>query len=90
MIPVILLHGLAGSRTSQSGSCRDMASHGYIVFSIDHHDGSAHYSQKEDGSQLFWDLDQPLKCEQFRMSQLKIREQEVKSLIDDMQRPEFL
>ena len=43
LIPVILLHGLAGSRTSQSGSCRDMASHGYIVFSIDHNDGSAHY-----------------------------------------------
>lgn len=44
MIPIIFLHGLAGSRTSQSGSCRDLASHGYIVFSLDHHDGTAYYS----------------------------------------------
>ena len=46
LIPIIFLHGLAGSRTSQSGSCRDLASHGHIVFSIDHFDGSAYYSQK--------------------------------------------
>lgn len=60
LIPVILCHGLSGSRTSQSGSCRDMASHGYLVFSLDHHDGSAYYSQKEDGQEIFWSLDQDL------------------------------
>ena len=52
-----MLHGLAGSRTSQSGSCRDLASHGYIVFSIDHNDESAYYSRKEDGTEKFWPLD---------------------------------
>lgn len=58
LIPIILLHGLCGSRTSQSGSCRDLASHGYIVFSIDHHDGSAHFSQKQNGKELYWPLNQ--------------------------------
>lgn len=66
LIPVILLHGLSGSRTSQSGSCRDMASHGYLVFSIDHHDGSAHYSRKEDGSELFWNENQTLLDKELR------------------------
>jgi len=58
LIPVILCHGMTGSRTSQSGSCRDMASHGYIVFSLDHHDGSAHFSRTRDGHEQFWDPDQ--------------------------------
>jgi len=34
-----------------------MASHGYIVFSIDHHDGTAYYSKKEDGREIYWPLD---------------------------------
>ena len=82
LIPVILCHGLSGSRTSQSGSCRDMASHGYIVFSLDHHDGSAYYSQKEDGQELFWSLDQDLQDIELRKKQLLIRENEVQNLID--------
>jgi hypothetical protein len=49
LVPIIFLHGLAGSRTSQSGSCRDLASHGYIVFSLDHFDGSAYYAEKKGG-----------------------------------------
>ena len=57
LVPVIFLHGLAGSRTSQSGSCRDLASHGYIVFSLDHFDGSAYYAEKKDGSGKLWPLD---------------------------------
>ena len=90
LIPVILCHGLSGSRTSQSGSCRDLASHGYIVFSLDHHDGSAYYSQKEDGQELFWSLDQDLLDIDLRKKQLNIREREVKNLIDDLQNPDFL
>ena len=85
-----MLHGLAGSRTSQSGSCRDLASHGYIVFSIDHNDGSAYYSRKNEGSEQYWPLEQDLLDIDYRRKQLDIRQAEVKELIDDMQSATFL
>ena len=90
LIPVIMLHGLAGSRTSQSGSCRDLASHGYIVFSIDHNDGSAYYSRKNEGSEQYWPLEQDLLDIDYRRKQLDIRQAEVKEMIDDMQSATFL
>ena len=74
---MILCHGLCGSKTSQSGSCRDLASHGYIVFSLDHFDGSAHYSIKENGEELYWSTEQNLTEVQVRKNQLKIRRKEV-------------
>ena len=67
LIPIIMLHGLAGSRTSQSGSCRDLASHGYIVFSIDHNDESAYYSRKKDGTDRYWPLEQDLLDTEYRV-----------------------
>ena len=54
MIPLIFSHGLAGNRTTHSGQCRDLASHGYCVFTICHHDGSANYSVKSDDSEVYW------------------------------------
>ena len=73
LIPVIFLHGMTGTRTSYSGFCRDMASHGYIVFSIDHHDGSSSYSIKADGTEIFWSSDQRLEDFNLRVKQLKVR-----------------
>ena len=32
-----------------SGTCRDLASHGYLVFSIDHEDGTSSYTVSKDG-----------------------------------------
>ena len=90
MIPILFLHGLSGSRTSQSGSCRDLASHGYCVFSIDHHDGSAHYSRKENGDEVYWDLKQGLTDFALRVKQLKIREDEVQDCLNEMFQPNFL
>ena len=90
LIPIILLHGLAGSRTSQSGSCRDMASHGYIVFSVDHLDGSAFYSRKKDGSEIFWPLSQKVDDFNGYQNQVKIRQKEVGELIDQIFEANFL
>ena len=45
LIPVINCHGLTCHRTASSGFCRDLASNGYIVFSLDHHDGTCSYSR---------------------------------------------
>jgi len=43
LIPVIYSHGLCSNRTMHSGTCRDLASHGYIVFAPDHQDGTSSY-----------------------------------------------
>lgn len=41
---VIFSHGLGGMRSSYSHLCGAIASHGYVVFAIEHKDGSACYS----------------------------------------------
>lgn len=38
--PIIYSHGWSANRTQQSGTCRDFASQGFIVFSIDFRDGT--------------------------------------------------
>ena len=40
LIPIILSHGLTGNRTIYQLNGQELASHGYIVFMIDHLDGS--------------------------------------------------
>ncbi len=50
MIPLIYLHGVCSNRTMHTGTCKDMASHGYIVFSIDHKDGSSTFVNDSDGA----------------------------------------
>ena len=50
LIPLIYLHGVCSNRTMHSGACRDLASHGYIVFSIDHKDGSSTFVNDRDGT----------------------------------------
>jgi predicted dienelactone hydrolase len=43
LIPIIFCHGLGSNRTMHSVTCRDYASHGYIVFSLDYNDGTSSY-----------------------------------------------
>ena len=38
------------------GHNREFASHGYITFALDHHDGSCMYTEKEDGTPLYFDF----------------------------------
>lgn len=54
LIPIIFSHGLSSNRTMHSGSQRDLASHGYIVFSIDHKDQSSSYYEDKDGQGYFY------------------------------------
>ena len=90
MIPLIFCHGLASSRTTHSGSCRDLASHGYIVFTVDHHDGTAYYSKTISGTEEYWPLDQELLDIDYRAKQLAKREIEVDELIKDILKEDFL
>lgn len=49
LIPIVFSHGVTSNRTMSSGTCRDLASHGYIVFAIDHHDGTCSYYENDKG-----------------------------------------
>lgn len=82
-------HGLSGSRTTQSGTCRDFASHGYIVFALSHHCGTANYSCKRNGEEKYWTSMQDHRSIELRRSQIKYRREEIKQLIDDISDPKF-
>lgn len=47
LIPIIYCHGLTCNRTALSGTCRDFASHGYLVFSFDHFDNTCYYAKNK-------------------------------------------
>ena len=54
IVPVIFSHGLSSNRTLHSGTCRDLASFGYIVFALDHQDLTCSYFQSEDGKGVYY------------------------------------
>jgi dienelactone hydrolase len=54
LMQTIFSHGLTCNRTAYSGICRDFASHGYIVFALDHFDGTTYYSRLFDGDYKYW------------------------------------
>lgn len=74
----MFLHGLCGTRTTYSQSCRDFATHGYIVFTLTHFDGTANYSRKRNGDEKYWSSDVPHMDIEYRRGQLKIRKEEVR------------
>jgi predicted dienelactone hydrolase len=68
-----------------SGTCRDLASHGYLVFSIDHEDGTSSYTVSKDGKkEIFYENRHRLYDTEVRKGQIQIRVSEVKALIDEM------
>ena len=51
--PVLVFsHGLAGMRTTYSGLCSDLASHGFVVLALEHRDGSACNTHLSEGSSV--------------------------------------
>ena len=89
-IPLIFCHGLAGSRTTYSGSCRDLASHGYIVLTLSHFDGTANYSKKKNGEEKYWTSHHPHQDIEFRRDCINVRKAEVQTLMNDMFSAKFL
>ena len=49
---VVFSHGLYGCAASYSGLCAEMASHGSVVIALEHKDGSAVYTETDDGHSL--------------------------------------
>ena len=45
-IPIVFSHDVMRSRHSYSVLCAELAAHGYVVFALDHHDGSCTHTVK--------------------------------------------
>lgn len=50
LIPIIISHGLTASRSLYSSLCSELASFGYIVFALDHHDGTCCYTEDQNAN----------------------------------------
>lgn len=81
---MIYCHGLTCNRVNQSVSCRDFASHGFIVFSLDHFDGTCNYARKKNGDEKYWSSKHDVLDRQLRKDQLAIRVEECINLIDEI------
>lgn len=77
-------HGLSGNRNWNSGTCRDLASHGYIVFAIDHRDQTSNYVESKDGVGMYYNNMQQSHDLEHRSQQLEIRTNEISRLIDEV------
>ena len=53
---MIFVHGFLGSSQDYFALCREIASHGHIVFNIDMIDGTCRYTEKKDGSPILFDF----------------------------------
>ena len=96
LIPIILSHGLTASRTRYTAICQELASHGYIVFALDHHDGSCPYTEDRTGEKYWcFDTDAPSlkgdlqKSYEDMHGKVITRETEIRCLIDDISHPAF-
>jgi hypothetical protein len=90
LIPIIISHGLTASRFFFSVMARELASNGYLVIVVDHHDGSCIYTEKKDGKPVWFDSSTPF-CDYVSMNEkVKTRRDEGKMVIDFISEPKFL
>ena len=54
IVPIIYSHGLSATSSTYSQSMRDLASCGFIVFGVNHQDGSCCYTVKKDGTEMIY------------------------------------
>jgi platelet-activating factor acetylhydrolase len=88
--PVIYSHGLSSNRTMHSGTCRDMASQGFMVMALDHMDLSSSYYESVDGKGYWYSNEHDSHDLEYRTKQLDIRVKEVISLINILFDPDTL
>ena len=62
----------------------ELASHGYMVFLLDHHDGSCRYTESSTKTAIKFNESAPPICYDDMHPRMKQREQEVKDLIDEL------
>ena len=84
-------HGLTASRNFYQVTASELASNGFIVFLIDHHDGTCCYSENKAGDkQVFFDATVPFLNYDDMHAKVKVRENETKLLIDFISKPTFM
>ena len=102
--PIIFSHGLISNRNYYNSMGQEFASNGYIVFLIDHLDGSNIYTLKKDQTVHTVPFDESPhpdiafkmqtenteSAKKFWYQKLEIRTTEVSALIDDIHEKEFL
>jgi len=85
LIPVVFSHGYGASRTLHSSICRDLASQGYIVFTLDHKDGTCCYTEDKSGKGYLFTNKQDVYDFELRKKQIETRVKEVEALIDEIE-----
>ena len=58
LIPVVWSHGLVANSNYYNILAMEFASNGYVVFALDHLDGSAGYIELKNDMKKFFDLNQ--------------------------------
>ena len=90
-------HGLIANRFIYSTICSELASFGYIVFSIDHFDGSGTYTEDVDGTPVKFDTNCPMndrgvidgKNQQYLSKSILKRKDEISELLDEISKDGF-
>lgn len=69
-VPIIFNHGITSSASAYQQLMIEMASHGYIVFGIDSLSGSCGYTEKEDGTKVYFDSNNDISDVTVRLKQI--------------------
>ena len=82
---------MMGSRCFYAANSMELASHGYIVFTLDHHDFSNPYTEDASGNKQ-WKFDTSVPWFEYEdvHKKINIREKEAISLIDEITKRNFL
>ena len=51
---VVFSHGLGGCMEMYSQLCTNMASHGFVVFALEHQDGSGCFAETANGERIYY------------------------------------
>lgn len=84
MVPIFFSHGYGMCSMFYTVICKELASYGYMVFSVGHQDQSAPYVSKTSGEAIYFDENLPIEDMAGKRDQLEIRVNEILFLRSDL------
>lgn len=90
LVPIIFNHGITGSSRGYTAMLSELASHGYIVFSLDTHSGACGYTEKANGEPVLFDTSDKFMDYEARNRQVQKRADEVSAVIDELSEINYL
>lgn len=60
LVPIIFNHGYGGASYQYQGLYGELASHGYLVISMDSNAGGCSYTQKENGEPVLFNMEREI------------------------------